>query len=164
MSKKLPLHTKILIGMLLGVVYAFLSVQMGWNDFTITWIDPFGTMFIRMLKFIALPLVLFSIISGVASLPDPSKLGRLGLKSIGAYLLTTLFAVSLGLILVNVIQPGKYISEDQRILNRLKYEIWASETPGIEAPVDGFRFLNNPAYETCQGRGCSRFSKRRSRR
>jgi Na+/H+-dicarboxylate symporter len=150
MSKKLPLHTKILIGMLIGVVYAFLSVQMGWNEFTITWIDPFGTMFIRMLKFIALPLVLFSIISGVASLPDPSKLGRLGLKSIGAYLLTTFFAVSLGLILVNVIQPGKYISEDQRILNRLKYEIWASETPGIEAPSGGFRFLNNPAYESAK--------------
>lgn len=147
MIKKLPLHTKILIGMLIGVAYAFLSVHMGWNDFTITWIDPFGTMFIRMLKFIALPLVLFSIIGGIASLPDPSKLGRLGLKAMGAYLLTTFFAVSLGLILVNIIQPGKYISEDQRILNRLKYEIWVSETPDIEAPASGFRFLNNPAYE-----------------
>jgi len=150
MSKKLPLHTKIIFGMVLGVVYAFLSVQMGWNDFTITWIDPFGTMFIRMLKFIALPLVLFSIISGVASLPDPSKLGRLGVKSIAAYLLTTFFAVSFGLIMVNLIKPGKYISEDQRILNRLKYEIWASETPGVEAPADGFRFLNNPAYESAK--------------
>jgi Na+/H+-dicarboxylate symporter len=146
MIPKLPLHTKILIGMALGVAYAFLAVQMGWNEFTITWIDPFGAMFIRMLKFIALPLVLCSIISGVASLPDPSRLGKLGLKSIGAYLTTTFLAVSLGLFLVHIIQPGQYISEKQRSLNRLKYELWVSETPGIDAPKDGFRFLNHPAY------------------
>ena len=61
MLKKLPIHIKILIGLVLGVIWAFISSAMGWNDFTINWIDPFGTIFIRLLKFIAVPLVLFSI-------------------------------------------------------------------------------------------------------
>lgn len=144
--KKLPLHTRIIIGMLAGVVYAFLSVSMGWSEFTLKWIDPFGVIFIRLLKFIAVPLVLFSIISGVASLPDPSRLGRLGLKTISAYLFTTFFAVSLGLALVNLFQPGKYIAENQRIKNRIKYELWIQNTPGVAAPVDGISYLSNSKY------------------
>ncbi len=87
--KKLPIHIKILFGLILGVIYAFVSSYLGWNDFTIRWIDPFGTIFIRLLKFIAVPLVLFSIIGGVANLSDVSKLGRLGGKTLGAYMATT---------------------------------------------------------------------------
>ena len=51
--KNLPLHVKIVIGLVLGVIWAFVSSALGWNDFTITWIDPFGVIFIRLLKFIA---------------------------------------------------------------------------------------------------------------
>jgi Na+/H+-dicarboxylate symporter len=143
--RQLALHTRIIIGMLLGVGYSFLSVEMGWNDFTIKWVDPFGVIFIRLLKFIAVPLVLFSIIGGVASLPDPSRLGRLGAKTIFSYVLTTLFAVTMGVLLTNFFQPGKQIAEKQRIQNRLKYELWIGQQQGMST-TDGKNFLKDPAY------------------
>ena len=99
--KNLPLHFKILIGLVAGVIYAFISSALGWNQFTIDWIDPFGTIFIRILKFIAVPLVLFSIIGGISGLSDISRLGKMGIKTLGFYLLTTVIAVTIGLLLVN---------------------------------------------------------------
>jgi Na+/H+-dicarboxylate symporter len=95
--KKLALHWKIIIGMVLGIIWALLSSALGWSQFTIDWIDPFGTIFINLLKLIAVPLVLFSIISGVANIGDPSSLGRMGGKTLGIYLVTTVLAISLGL-------------------------------------------------------------------
>lgn len=143
--RNLPLHWKIILGLLLGIAYSFFSSFMGWNDFTTKWINPFGDIFIRLLKFIAVPLVLFSIISGVASLPDPSRLGRMGAKTLLAYLLTTVIAVTVGLLLVNIAQPGKFIAKDQRIKNRIKYELWVERTPQVEI-LDGQRYLQDPAY------------------
>jgi Na+/H+-dicarboxylate symporter len=125
--KKLALHWKILIAMFLGIIWAILAGKFGWNDFTKDWIDPFGTIFINCLKFIAVPLVLFSIVSGVAGLGDPKKLGRIGAKTLTLYLVTTVFAVSLGLILVNLFQPGKQTDQVLKETNRLKYELWANE-------------------------------------
>ncbi len=145
MTKKIPLHWKIIIGLMLGIIYSLISSNFGWNQFTVNWIDPFGTIFIRLLKFIAIPLVLFSIISGVASLPDPSKLGRMGAKTLGAYLITTVFAVSIGLFLVNLIKPGEYIAENQRINNRIKYEVWVKQTTGVEL-LDGLNYSTDPRY------------------
>ena len=145
MWKKLPLHVKIIIGLILGIIYSFVSSYLGWNTFTINWIDPFGVIFIRLLKFIAIPLVLFSIITGVSGLPDPSRLGRMGAKTLAAYLLTTVFAVTVGLVLVNFLRPGDYISQDQRIKNRLKYEAWVAATPGVEIK-DGKELSNDPRY------------------
>ncbi|MTI40979.1 dicarboxylate/amino acid:cation symporter [Fulvivirga lutimaris] len=142
--KNLPLHTKIIIGLVAGVIWAFLSSYLGWNEFTINWIDPFGTIFIRLLKYIAVPLVLFSIISGVSSLTDVSKLGRLGGKTLGMYLTTTVIAVGVGLLLVNVVKPGTFLDEEQRIKNRISYEKWVQDTPGVPQPKDGRNFLNDP--------------------
>ncbi len=142
--KKLPLHIKIIIGLVLGVVYAFVSSAAGWNQFTINWIDPFGTIFIRLLKFIAVPLVLFSIISGISGLSDISRLGKMGAKTLGFYLTTTVIAVGLGLLLVNVVKPGTHLDETQRIKNRISYELWANES-GTEIK-DNKNFLNDPAY------------------
>ena len=144
--KKMALHWKIIIGLILGIIYSLISSFLGWNEFTLNWIDPFGTIFIRLLKFIAVPLVLFSIISGISGLPDPSKLGRMGLKTLIAYITTTVFAVGLGLFLVNLIQPGSYISEDQRIRNRIKYELWVKETTGVDA-LDGKSFVTDAKYK-----------------
>ena len=143
--KKLPLHIKIMIGLVAGVAWAFLSSSLGWNQFTIEWIDPFGQIFIRMLKYIAVPLVMFSIISGVSSLKDLSKLGRMGGKTLGFYLLSTVAAVGVGLFIVNVIQPGNFISEEQRIKNRLQYEQWVAATDGVEI-LDGQNYLNDLRY------------------
>ena len=142
--KKLPLHFKILFGLLLGVIYAFVSSSLGWNAFTINWIDPFGTIFIRLLKFIAVPLVLFSIIGGISNLKDITKLGRLGGKTLGMYLITTLTAVGIGLLLVNVAKPGNFVEEGQRVKNRIKYEQWADDN-GIEI-LDGKDFTHDPQY------------------
>jgi Na+/H+-dicarboxylate symporter len=125
--KKMALHWKIIVAMALGVLWALISGQLGWNKFTIDWIDPFGTIFINCLKFIAVPLVMFSIITGVASLGDLSTLGRMGAKTLGLYLITTLAAVTLGLTLVNFFQPGVQEDGDQKLNNRLQYELWAHE-------------------------------------
>ena len=123
-SKGLALHWKVIIGLILGVVYAWISVRFGWNEFTLNWIQPFGDIFINLLKLIAVPLVLFSIISGVASLGDMRKLGRMGVKTLAIYLTTTMFAVIVGLALVNVFKPGDHASETLRESNRIRYELW----------------------------------------
>ncbi|WP_334112091.1 dicarboxylate/amino acid:cation symporter [Paucihalobacter sp.] len=142
--KKLALHWKIIIGMVLGIIWALVSSSLGWSAFTINWIDPFGTIFINLLKLIAVPLVLFSIISGVANIGDPSSLGRMGGKTLLIYLLTTVMAIGLGLLLVNIIKPGKLIDEQSRIDNRISYEIWAS-SQGYEVK-DGINYLQDPDF------------------
>jgi len=136
--KKMALHWQIILGLGLGIVWALLSALLGLSSFTIDWISPFGDIFINLLKLIAVPLVLFSIISGVSGLSDVKSLGRLGIKTLSAYLLTTVFAVSLGLALVNVIKPGDRISQDQLLNNRIRYELWAQSSG--TAIMDGQNF------------------------
>jgi Na+/H+-dicarboxylate symporter len=126
--KKLALHWKILIAMVLGVIFAILSMKFGWIKFTADWIDPFGSIFISALKLIAVPLVLFSIITGVAGMGDPSKLGRIGAKTLGLYLATTVSSIGIGLLLVNLLAPGIQSNEKTRLNHRLQYELWAKET------------------------------------
>ncbi|MDC1216755.1 dicarboxylate/amino acid:cation symporter [Flavobacteriaceae bacterium] len=114
--KKLALHWKILIGMALGVIFGIiLSLVEGGDAFIGNYIKPFGTIFINLLKLIAVPLILASLIKGVSDLKDISKLSQMGGRTIVTYLITTLTAVSIGLILVNVIKPGKSISTDTRL-------------------------------------------------
>lgn len=142
--KSIPLHIKIIIGLVLGVVWALISSNLGWSDFTTNWIAPFGTIFIRMLKLIAVPLVLFSIIQGITGLSDTSSLGRMGIKTLGMYLITTVAAVGIGLLVVNTIQPGTFVSDSQKAVNRLSYEIWANENQ-VEI-LDGKSVLLDPEY------------------
>ncbi|MBL4586083.1 MAG: dicarboxylate/amino acid:cation symporter [Flavobacteriales bacterium] len=142
--KNLALHWKIIIGLVLGVIFAFISSALGWSEFTMNWIDPFGKIFINLLKLIAVPLVLFSIIKGISGLHDTSKLGRMGAKTLVFYHLTTVTAVSIGLFLVNTIAPGKLVNEAQRTDNRIAYELWAQET-GAEIKDDK-RFLKDAQY------------------
>lgn len=129
--KKLPLHIKVIIGLVLGALYAFLSVKFGWNNFTLNYIKPFGDIFINILKLIAVPLVLFSIITGVASLKDIRKLGRMGAKTLGLYLVTTVIAVTVGLLVVNIAKPGEMVSDSLRKEFRISYELWQKRTPGV---------------------------------
>ncbi len=112
--KKLALHWQILIGMALGVAFGFIANKLGWNQFVLDWIKPFGTIFINSLKLIAVPLIIASLIKGVSDLKDISKLSQMGGRTIGIYVLSTVFAVSLGLLIVNIIQPGNSITEDTR--------------------------------------------------
>jgi proton glutamate symport protein len=129
--KKLALHWKILIGMGLGVLFGLLLsfIPQG-SQFISDYIKPFGTIFINLLKLIAVPLILASLIKGVSDLKDISKLSQMGGRTIITYLITTLTAVTIGLILVNVIQPGKSISVETR--NEL-VEAYATDTQAKQA-------------------------------
>ena len=119
--RKLALHWKIIIGMVLGVLYGLIASKVGWVDFTNDWIKPWGKIFINLLKLIAVPLVFASLIKGVSSLSDISKLSRIGGKTIGIYLFTTVVAVTFGLLLVNIIQPGTSFSEEKRMELKEQY-------------------------------------------
>lgn len=112
--KKLPLYGKILIGMVLGLIWGLSAHRLGLLSFTHDWIKPWGDLFIRSLKLIAIPLIVFSLIDGISNLSDVSKLSRMGGKTIVFYLATTVIAVVIALSLVNVIKPGKFLSAEKR--------------------------------------------------
>jgi Na+/H+-dicarboxylate symporter len=113
--KKIPLHWSILLGMILGVGVGivFTTFEAG-PKFISDWVKPFGTIFINALKLIAMPLILGSLIKGISDLKDISKLSKMGGRTIGIYLMTTIVAVIIGLIMVNTFKPGNSISESTR--------------------------------------------------
>ncbi|MGO2102458.1 MAG: dicarboxylate/amino acid:cation symporter [Psychroflexus halocasei] len=113
--KKLALHWQILIGMGAGILFALILTNFEWgSQFVTDWIKPFGTIFINALKLIAVPLILASLIKGVSDLKDISSLSKMGARTLITYLITTVVAVSIGLVIVNVFKPGKTIDEDTR--------------------------------------------------
>jgi Na+/H+-dicarboxylate symporter len=81
-------------------------------DFVASWIKPLGTIFVKLLKLIAVPLILASLIKGISDLKDISKFASIGLKTIIIYVLTTVIAISIGLILVNTLNPGDGVSTE----------------------------------------------------
>ncbi len=109
---KLALHWKILIGMVLGLVFGIFASSMEWGGFVSDWVKPVGVIFINLLKLIAIPLILASLIKGVSDLQDISKFSKMGLRTILIYITTTVIAVCIGLIIVNVIQPGSMVSAE----------------------------------------------------
>jgi len=113
--KKLALHWRILLGMVLGVLVGVLMTTIdGGKEIIQDWIKPFGKIFINVLKMIAIPLILAALIKGVSDLKDISKLSKMGGRTIGIYIVTTVIAVSIGLLLVNIIKPGNSITETTR--------------------------------------------------
>ena len=111
--KKLALHWKILIGMVLGIIFGFIMNSVdGGKGFVIDWIKPFGTIFINLLKLIAVPLILASLIKGISDLKDISKIKTMGLRTIAIYIGTTLIAIIIGLTIVNTVKPGTGMSAD----------------------------------------------------
>lgn len=145
--KKLALHWQILLGMLLGVIFALIMTNFDFGkEFIKDWIKPFGTIFINSLKLIAIPLILAALIKGVSDLKDISKLSRMGGRTIVTYVITTVIAVSIGLLLVNIVKPGNSISEKTRVElvdgysdNTTKYKDEASkqkESGPLQALID----------------------------
>jgi proton glutamate symport protein len=123
--KKLALHWKILLGMAMGVLVAILLIQFPFGkSIALNWIKPFGNIFINALKVIAVPLILASLIKGVTDLKDISKLSKMGFKTIGIYLITTVIAVSIGLVMVNILQPGDFLEQStkQELLKNFESE------------------------------------------
>ncbi len=111
--KKLALHWQILLGMLLGIAAGLLFSQFdGGKTFIVNWIKPLGTIFIKLLKLIAIPLIIASLIKGISDLKDIAKFSKIGLKTISIYIVTTIIAITIGLVFVNVVQPGNSISAE----------------------------------------------------
>ncbi|MET1168430.1 MAG: dicarboxylate/amino acid:cation symporter [Flavobacteriales bacterium] len=144
--KKPSLPVQIIIGLILGILWALLSSTMGWSEFTLDWIAPFGTIFINLLKLIAIPLVLFSIIAGIGNLSDTATLGRMGVKTLLLYIGSTVLAASMGMVIANTFNPGKQTSEEQLQINRVAYELWVNDTEGVEF-FDDLRLLSDPAMQ-----------------
>lgn len=121
-SKKFsfPLHMKILTGMIAGIIWGIIAIQNGFGDETSDFIKPFGTIFMNLLKMIAIPMIITSLIVGVASLSDINKLSRIGGRTIGIFILTTILAITIGSVCVNLLRPGDGIPDE------IKKELMAS--------------------------------------
>ncbi|MEN8857418.1 MAG: dicarboxylate/amino acid:cation symporter [Flavobacteriaceae bacterium] len=131
--KKLALHWKILIGMVLGILFGFLMNSVdGGKAFVTDWIKPLGTIFINLLKLIAVPLILASLIKGISDLKDISKIKKMGGRTIIIYVLTTVVAIVIGLTIVNTVQPGKGMSQDTIEKIKTKYE----SSDGVKDKMD----------------------------
>tara|TARA_B100000003_G_C10913466_1_gene364201 strand:+ start:446 stop:1738 length:1293 start_codon:yes stop_codon:yes gene_type:complete len=128
--KNIALHWQIIIGLSLGLAYGLISTSLGWGIFTTQWIAPFGIIFINLLKLIAVPLVLSSLITGVASLSDLKKLSRIGGKTISIYIVTTAIAVTIGLVSVNILKPGNKVPQATKEQLQQIYEKDASSRTG----------------------------------
>lgn len=114
MSWYKTLHWQILIGLIAGLIWGIIAILAGFQNFTMEFVQPFGTIFIRMLQLVAIPLVIASLIVGITNLNDLTKLSRMGGKTIGIYLVTTICAISIGLAVVNIFEPGKVLPEETR--------------------------------------------------
>lgn len=127
------MHWQILIGMILGIVFGFGMTYIEWGrDFVQDWINPFGTIFVKLLKLIAIPLILASLIKGISDLKDISKFRNIGLRTMGIYITTTIIAITIGLVLVNIIKPGEGISTET--ITKLT-ETYASDS-GVTSKIE----------------------------
>ncbi len=126
-KRKLNLPAWIIIGMLAGIAVGFIFLKIG-GTFTTDYLKPFGTIYINLLKFMVVPVVLFSIMSGVISLNDLKKVGSVGIKTFIYYICTTALAVVIGLVVVNCFKSFFPVL-DSSVTSGLKYE--ATEAPKI---------------------------------
>lgn len=108
--------------MLVGILAGFVAVGLGAGQWVEHWITPWGTIFIRLLKMVAIPLVFLSLVKGISGLSDIRRLSRMGLKTLAIYISTTVIAVCIGLVMVNILNPGKVFPRDKAEEYRLRYE------------------------------------------
>ncbi len=139
MTKKTPwyrvLWIQIIIGLALGILYGVVASAAGWASFTSNWITPFGVLFINSLQLIAVPLVLSTLIVGVASLNDLTKVSRMGGKTLVVYIATTAIAAGIGLSYANVLRPGDQVPESMQSELRERYEAAVDDREGQAAAV-----------------------------
>ncbi len=111
---KLPLYSKILIGLVSGVIFGLAANRLGCSGFVLDYIKPLGSAFIRLISMVVVPLVFASLLVGTAGLNDVRKLGRIGAKTLAYYVCTTAIAVTIGLLLANIVKPGAGLSGEAR--------------------------------------------------
>ncbi len=124
------------LGFLAGIGFGLLGV----HQFVKDWIAPFGEIFIRLLQMVAIPLIITSLISGVAHLSDMARLSKLGLLTITYYIFTTTVAIIIGLVLVNITQPGKLFPPDQQEIFREQFKHQVEEKVSVAQEVS----VNSP--------------------
>ena len=110
--RRLALHWQILIGLVGGAIAGGLIGMAGGGEIVTTYVRPVGTLFIRLITMIAAPLVLASLVVGASSITEPSKFGRIGGKTVAAFLCTTAAAITIGLVVANLLQPGAGLPAD----------------------------------------------------
>ncbi len=120
-KRKYPSWLKIIIGMVVGIIWGLLAVKLNLEHFTANWIKPWGTIFIKLLKLVAVPLIFVSLVKGITSVTDISKLSRIGLKTISLYLINIVISIVLGLVVVNTFRPGDSFSEEKKVQFQEKY-------------------------------------------
>jgi proton glutamate symport protein len=126
MFRKIPLHSKIILGLILGIIFGILAIQSSMTiGFTSDYVKPVGEIFLRSLQMIAVPIVLASLIVGVSNLGNISKISRIGGKTIFIYMITTTIAISIGLLGVNIIKPGRMLPVELRDELMAKYSVQA---------------------------------------
>lgn len=150
----LQLHTKILLGLLLGISFGVAAAPLGWTEGVSTYVKPFGQAFLQLISMAVVPLVFASLVTSVAGMRDMRKLGRIGGKTILYYLATTAVAISFGLALANAIKPGVGLPEDAQV--RLRQESEAVISPdALEPPGVAEVLLNiipkNPLQALAEG-------------
>ena len=154
----IPLHWQIMIGMflgsLMGMAVNYFAVDIPWM---LAGADVIGALFLRCLRFVAVPIVLFSLIVGAGGLGDIKKLGGIGIKTFVLYLCTTAIAISLGLILANILAPGTGLTEEQQAsLISKSAEAVSTKIEAAQAPSLSQTLLNiiptNPFAALAQGK------------
>ncbi|NOZ62092.1 MAG: dicarboxylate/amino acid:cation symporter [Calditrichaeota bacterium] len=155
---KIELYTKILIGLLLGIIFGIAANQLGWAHFFTIYIKPFGTAFIRLISMVVVPLVFASLLVGTASLNDIRKLGRIGGKTIFFYLVTTAIAIVIGLILANTFKPGEGLTKEtqEQLLQNYSDEAQSKIDSALKKPSLTQTLLDiipqNPLYSLSNGK------------
>lgn len=119
--RRLPLHTKILLGMFIGIVWGISASSLGWVTFTMNWIKPFGSIFVSLLKLVAVPLVIVTIVEGIASLSNMTKLTRIGGKTLAWFFGLSMMSAAIGLTFSLVFDPGKTMPREKTEELKAKY-------------------------------------------
>jgi len=155
---KLTLATKIMLGLIFGAVFGIAANRWGFSPFVVDYIKPFGTAFIKLITMVVIPLVFASLLVGTASLNDIRKLGRIGIRTAAYYITTTVIAISVGLILANLIKPGAGLPEETktRLLESGTQDMEAQLTKALQKPSLKDTLLDiipsNPVRAFAEGR------------
>ena len=141
--KKIPLPIQIVIGLFIGIILGL--ILEGKPETASTYIKPIGVIFLNLIKLVIVPLVFSSLVVGVSELKDIKKLGKIGLKTFCYYMITTVFAITLGLIFSNLFEPGRGYN-----LPATLSDIKVNETPKFVDTIINI-FPSNPLKSLVEG-------------
>ncbi len=133
--RPLSLPGQIVLGFIAGTVWSMLHPALGLEAFTTAWIAPLGTLFLNLLKLVAVPLVVASLVEGIATVGNLGRLSRLGMRTMAYYLASTIVAVLIGIGIATALRPGAVISPEQQATFRQQFERSLAERQATAAEV-----------------------------